>query len=248
MSIFRFIWAVYGMLLFLIMMLLSIPYILANMTFVQGKQALRRNIWYLHHPFSKIFFTLTGIRVKAHGLDRFDPKQSYVIVGNHNTALDFVADAVVFPGIFRFLAKEELKKVPIFGWVVSKMCLTVDRKSAISRARSVIALKKEVEEGVSVFIYPEGSRNKTNDPIAEFYDGAFKIAVQMGTPILPMTIVNISDICRPGKIDLCPGTLHIVYDVPIPTKDLKNEDVAALKEQVRNTMTAHLQYPSANLA
>ena len=241
MSIFRKIWAIYGIMLFLLMMLVSIPFLLINMAITPGKQALRRNIWYLHHPFSKVFFTLTGVHVKAHGLDKFDPSQSYVIVGNHNTSVDFVADAVVFPGIFRFLAKDELKKIPIFGWVVSKMCLTVDRKSAISRARSVIALKKEVEDGVSVFIFPEGSRNKSNEAMGEFYDGAFKIAVAMGKPILPMTIVNVERICKPGQLDYCPGVLHIVFDAPIPTENLKAEDVATLKTQVRNLMMSHLQ-------
>jgi 1-acyl-sn-glycerol-3-phosphate acyltransferase len=236
MRIFRTIWAIYGIVLFLLMMLLSIPYILLNMAFSPGKTALRRNIWYLHHPFSHAFFALTLVRVKAHGLERFDHKGAYVIVGNHSTSVDFVADAVVFPGIFRFLAKDELKKIPIFGWVVAKMCLTVDRKSTISRARSVVALKKEVEEGVSVFIFPEGSRNKTNEPIGEFYDGAFKIAVAMGKPILPMTIANVEKICQPGKLDYCPGTLHIVFDEPIPTEGLKTEDVPALKEKVREIM------------
>ncbi len=236
MRIFRTIWAIYAIALFLLMMLVSIPYLLFNMAAARGKTALRRNIWYLHHPFSHVFFALTLVRVKAHGLDRFDHKSAYVIVGNHNTSVDFVADAVVFPGIFRFLAKDELKKIPIFGWVVAKMCLTVDRKSAMSRARSVIALKKEVEDGVSVFIFPEGSRNKTDEPVGAFYDGAFKIAVAMGKPILPMTITNIEQICRPGQLDYCPGTLHIEFDEPIPTDKLTSDDVPALKEKVRNIM------------
>jgi 1-acyl-sn-glycerol-3-phosphate acyltransferase len=241
MSVFRTFWAIYGIALFLLMMLVSIPVLLFNMAVTPGKRALRRNIRYLHHPFSKVFFALTLVRVKAHGLDKFDPAQSYVIVGNHNTSVDFVADAVVFPGIFRFLAKDELKKIPIFGWVVAKMCLTVDRKSAVSRARSVVALKKEIEDGVSIFIFPEGSRNKSDEPIAHFYDGAFKIAVAMGKPILPMTIVNVAQICRPGKLDYCPGVLHIVFDEPIPTENLSADDVPMLKEQVRNRMLLHLE-------
>jgi len=240
MRIFRFIWAVYGALLFLLMMLLSIPYILLIMAISPGKSALRRNIWYLHHPFSDTFFLLTGIRIRPHGRELFDAKQSYVIVSNHKSSLDFIANAKSFPGIFRFLAKDELKKVPIFGWVVKKMCLTVDRKSAISRARSVVAMKKELEEGVSVFIYPEGSRNKGDEPLGQFYDGAFRIAIQTGAPVLPMTIVNVEKVCDSSKMDLSPGVLHIYYDAPIPTKDLKSDDVDTLKNLVREKMMAHL--------
>ena len=142
MQIFRAAWAVYGVVLFLLMMLLSIPVLLFNMILAPGKKALRNNIWYLHHPFSRTFFMLIGVRIKVEGLEHIDRKQSYVIVSNHRSSLDFIANAVVFPGIFRFLAKQELQKIPIFGWVVKKMCLTVARKRAISRARSVIAMKK----------------------------------------------------------------------------------------------------------
>ncbi len=241
MRIFRSVWAVYGALLFLLMMLLSIPYILLVMAVSPGKRALRRNIWYLHHPFTHTFFTLIGVRIKAHGLELFDPKQSYVIVSNHSSSLDFIANAGAFPGIFRFLAKEELMKIPIFGWVVKKMCLTVDRKSAISRARSVIALKKELEEGVSVFIYPEGSRNTTDEPLATFYDGAFRIAVQTGAPVLPMTIVNVKKVCDSNHFDLSPGVLHIYYDAPISTKELASDDVGKLKDLVRDKMLARLE-------
>lgn len=240
MRIFRSVWAVYGALLFLLMMLLSIPYILTVMAISPGKKALRRNIWYLHHPFTHTFFFLTGIRIQAHGHELFDPTKSYVIVSNHSSSLDFISNAGAFPGIFRFLAKDELIKIPIFGWVVKKMCLTVDRKSAISRARSVIALKKELEEGVSVFIYPEGSRNKSDEPLATFYDGAFRIAIQTGAPVLIMTIVNVKKVCDSNSIDLSPGTLHIYYDAPIPTKDLSAEDVGALKELVRQKMLSRL--------
>lgn len=240
-KIFRSLWAVYGVLLFLLMMLLSIPYILFNMLVVPGKKALRRNIWFLHHPFTKVFFTLTGVRIKVHGQEHIDPTQSYVIVCNHQTAVDFIANGSAFPGIFRFLAKQELQKIPIFGFVVKKMCLTVDRKNAMSRARSVVNLKKELEEGVSVLIYPEGSRNKTNEALGPFYDGAFRIAIQTKAPVLPMTILNVESVCRPGEMDYCPGVLHIRYEAPITTDQLKGEDVDTLKDTVRNLLIQRIE-------
>jgi 1-acyl-sn-glycerol-3-phosphate acyltransferase len=239
---FRILWAIYGVVLFLTMMLLSVPVIGLIMAMWPGKKALRKNIWYLHHPFTKVFFMLIGVRIRVHGREHIDPAQSYVIVGNHRSSLDFVANGYAFPGIFRFLAKEELQKIPIFGWVVKKMCLTVDRKSAISRARSVVALKKELEEGVSIFIYPEGSRNRSDQPLAEFYDGAFRIAIQTGAPVLPVTIANMSKISSAAvAIDLSPGFLDIYFDPPVPTTGLGTDEVGALKERVKTTMKRHLR-------
>jgi 1-acyl-sn-glycerol-3-phosphate acyltransferase len=242
MRIFRSIWAVYGVVLFLAMTALSIPYFLFNMAIAPGKRALRRNIQFLHHPFAQTFLALTGIGRRVHGRQHIDPQQSYVIVANHASSVDFVVNAAAFPGIFRFLAKQELLKVPIFGWLVKKMCLVVDRKNAMSRARSVVYMKKELAEGVSVLVYPEGSRNTTGESLAEFFDGAFRLAIQTGAPILPMTITNIAQVSQAARgLDLSPGWLQVHFDAPIPTEGLRGEDAAQLMATVRQRMIAHLE-------
>lgn len=245
MAILRKIWAVYAVVLFLVMMLLSIPIVLFFMAVRPGKPALRSNIFYLHHIFTPIFLTLVGVRLKVHGRKKLSRKESYVIVSNHNSALDFIVNGHAFPGVFRFLAKQELLKVPIFGWIVKKMCLIVDRSSKMSRARSVVELKKELAEGMSIFIYPEGQRNTTGEPLADFYDGAFKIALQTKAPIAVQTISNIRDITATRlSLDLSPGTLHIFWDDPIPTAGLTSDDLEKLKQQVREAMLRHLQKES----
>lgn len=240
MNLFRNFWAVYAVVLFILFMLISTPVLLFNMVATPGEQALRRNIRYLHHVFTPGFLALVGIRVKVIGREKLDRSRSYVIVGNHNSALDFIANAEAFPGIFRFLAKQELHKIPVFGWVVKKMCLTVDRRSVMSRARSVVELKKQLAAGWSIFIYPEGGRNRTGTPLAPFYDGAFRIAIQTKAPIAVQTILNMKDISATARsIDLRPGTVHVAWDAPIETAQLTADDIPALKEQVRQTM---LQY------
>ena len=161
-------------------------------------------------------------------------------MGNHRSSLDFIVNAHAFPGVFRFLAKQELQKIPVFGWVVKKMCLIVDRSSSLSRARSVVALKQQLAEGWSIFIYPEGSRNKADDPLAHFHDGAFRIAIQTGAPVAIQTLVNIADITANGT-GLWPGTVRVVWDEPIPTADLKADEVTALKERVEGIMRARLE-------
>ena len=239
MTIFRKIWAAYAVLLFLVLMTLSLPVLLFFMAFTPGERALRNNIFYLHHIFTPLFLTLVGIRLKVEGRGRLDRKQSYVIVGNHSSSLDFIVHAHAFPGVFRFLAKQELQKIPVFGWVVKKMCLIVDRSSAMSRARSVVALKQHLAEGWSIFIYPEGSRNKSDDLLGPFYDGAFRIAIQTKAPLAVETILNMSKIA--SGYGLRPGTVRIVWDEPIPTVGMTANDIPALKERVEQMMRGHLQ-------
>jgi len=232
-------WAAYAVALFLLLMTLSLPIIGLNMVVTPGKNALRNNIWYLHHVFTPIFLALVGIRVKVEGQQLLDPKQSYVIVGNHSSALDFIVNAHAFPGVFRFLAKQELQKIPVFGLIVRKMCLVVDRSSAMSRARSVVALKQQLAEGWSIFIYPEGSRNAGSEPLAPFYDGAFRIAIQTNAPLAIQTIVNIRKITDNGN-GLRPGTVRVVWETPIPTDGLGTGDIKALKAQAEQTMLRRL--------
>lgn len=246
MGLFRKIWAVYAVVFFLLLMLVSMPVFLVNMIISPGEKALRRNIRYLHHVFTPTFLTFAGIRTRVEGAEQLDPKGSYVIVGNHNSALDFILNARAFPGVFRFLAKQELHKVPVFGWVVKKMCLSVDRSSAMSRARSVVDLKRQLAAGWSIFIYPEGGRNQTDEPLAPFFDGAFRIAIQTKAPLAVQTIVNIKEISSTAKaIDLRPGTVRIVWGPPIPTEGLTADDIPSLKEQVRQQMLRHIQSTDA---
>lgn len=233
------IWAVYAAILFLLLMLVSLPLVGLNMIITPGARALHNNIWYLHHVFTPTFLTLVGIRVKVTGREYLDPKQSYVIVGNHRSSLDFIVNAHAFPGIFRFLAKQELQKIPIFGFVVRKMCLIVDRSSAMSRARSVVALKQNLAEGYSIFIYPEGSRNKSDDPLGPFYDGAFRIAIQTGAPVAVQTLINIHEITANGS-GLRPGVVRIVWEKPIVTASMGQEDIQPLKNRVEEQMRARL--------
>lgn len=235
------IWAIYAAALFLILMTLSLPIVGLNMVITPGKRALRNNIYYLHHIFTPLFLTLVGIRLKVEGSEHLDPKQSYVIVGNHSSSLDFIVNGHAFPGVFRFLAKQELLKIPVFGLIVRKMCLVVDRSSAMSRARSVVALKQQLAEGWSIFIYPEGSRNDSDQALAPFFDGAFRIAIQTGAPLAVQTIVNIRQITVNGA-GLRPGIVRIVWEPPIQTEGLGTADIDRLKEKAESLMKHRLGF------
>lgn len=241
MALFRKIWALWGVIVFAMLWLLIIPFYLI-VFFVFPKKGTKWLIWFSHHVLTHIVLALTLIKVKVEGKEKIDPDRSYIIISNHLTLVDFIANAVAFPGIYRFLAKQELIKVPVFGYIIKRFCVLVDRSSVASRAKSIVYLKKVLGEGVSVFIYPEGTRNDGNELLGTFQKGAFRLAIQTGTPIAVHTIINMNDISAVGGTpDLSPGVLKIIWDEPIETKNLTTEDVPMLMQGVRSQMMNHLQ-------
>lgn len=247
-ALLRKIWAVYAVVLFLVLMLvLGVPVLLLNMALTPGERALRRNVRFLHHVYTPIYLALIGIRLQVEGQEHLSAERSYVIVSNHVSALDFIVNARAYPGVFQFLAKQELHRVPVFGWVVKKMCLSVDRSNPASRARSVALLQERLAQGWSIFVYPEGRRNRTTEPLGPFYDGAFRVAIQTQAPIAVQTLTNMREICgKADGLDLRPGIVRIVWSKPIETAGMTLDDLPRLREQVRQTMLTHLNtLPSA---
>lgn len=237
-SILRKIWAAYGIVLFFVLWIILFPFYLIAF-FVFPKMGKRFIIWFSHHIYTRLFFSLTLIKIKVSGREWLKKRQQYIIVSNHSSTIDFMANAYAFPGVYQFLAKKELLKIPIFGLIVRRLCVIVDRSNNTSRRKSIEYLKKMLAEGYSIFIYPEGTRNLTDDPLLPFQNGAFKIAIETGTPIAVQTILNAPSIC---KNDLSPGILRIAWSKPIETKGMEQKDMRELRETVRNQMLGHLNH------
>ena len=170
-----------------------------------------------------------------------DENVSYVLVSNHQSLLDIIASILSCKNTFRFLAKAELVKVPLLGYVIKRLYIPVERKDKHARSKSIDNLKKSLNEGVSVFIYPEGTRNRTTRPLLDFYDGAFRLAIDNQTPIGVLTILDSRKIHSPLRFfDLNPGVIHCVWDAPVSTVGLMQKDLPALKEKVRGLMLKNL--------
>lgn len=111
----------------------------------------------------------------------------------------------------------------------------IDRSSAESRKKGVETLKKLMDdEGISPLIFPEGTRNRTSKPLKEFYDGAFRIAIETQVPIIPVVLLNVDKISPQKTFLLSPGKLYSKFLKPIPTKGLSLDDVDALKIRYLN--------------
>ncbi len=241
MKSFRKIWAFYSFtVFFLLLFVLFLFYLLAFL--ILPKKQRKYVFWFNHFLFAPFFLFVIGVRVKVIGKKFIDSNQTYIIVSNHVSVIDFLVNARAFPGIYKFLAKRELAKVPFFGFLVRKHCVLVDRSSTASRVASIKYLKQTLNEGYSVFLYPEGTRNRGNEPLLPFHKGAFRMAIESGNPIAVQTMLNVDNVAGKGDgFEFSPGTVVVKWSPPIPVSGLDIKDVDMLSEQVRACMLESLE-------
>lgn len=185
---------------------------------------------------SWIFSQLTFIRYEFYGRENFAKGKSYIYVSNHTSFLDLPGIRMIIPGQFRPLAKKELKKIPVFGWIAQAATVIVDRSSPESRKKSIDRLKSALKNGISILIFAEGTQNRTKEILQPFHDGAFRVAIDTQQPILPMVVIGAGKLMPPGTIKLKPGKIKIFVGEEIRTEGLTVKEVTALKEKTFSRM------------
>ncbi|HYI77318.1 MAG TPA: lysophospholipid acyltransferase family protein [Chryseolinea sp.] len=185
---------------------------------------------------SWIFSMLTFIRYDFFGQENFKKGKAYIYVSNHTSFLDIPGLWMIIPGEKRPLAKKELLKIPVFGWIAKSATVIVDRSSAESRKKSMDRLKKILSDGTSILLFAEGTQNRSKEPLQPFKDGAFRIAVDTQQPILPMVVVGAGPLMPPGTIRMKPGRVKVIVGPEISTQGLTLNDQAALKQQTFEVM------------
>lgn len=184
------------------------------------------------------FFFATGCRLKVSGKENFQPGEKYIIICNHNSLMDVPLSTPFIPGANKTIAKAEMAKIPVFGLIYKRGSILVDRKDKNSRRDSFVKMKEVLNMGLHMCIYPEGTRNKTPMPLKEFHDGAFRLAVDSGTSILPAIIFNTKKVLPPGKsFYFWPSKmeLHLLQPVKVSRKD----DFEILKTRLRDVMSEY---------
>ncbi|MEO6188195.1 MAG: lysophospholipid acyltransferase family protein [Ginsengibacter sp.] len=147
----------------------------------------------------RIFFFATGCSLKVIGADNFKEGQNYIVTCNHNSFMDVPVTTPFIPGPNKTIAKAEMAKIPVFGLIYKRGSILVDRKDKNSRQNSFNKMKNVLKGGMHMCIYPEGTRNKTALPLKEFYDGAFKLAVETGVDIIPALLFGTKKILPPDR-------------------------------------------------
>lgn len=190
---------------------------------------------------SWIFSKLTAIRYELYNRDNIQKGKSYIFVSNHTSFLDIPGIRLIIPGEFRPIAKKELLKIPVFGFIVKTGTVVVDRSSHDSRKKSVEYARKILQMGISMLIFAEGTQNRTQELLQPFKDGAFRLAIDTKTPIIPLVVIGAGKLMPPGKLDLKPGKIKVIAGKEISVEGLTPEDQRELKQKTFEVMKHMLQ-------
>lgn len=185
-----------------------------------------------------VFFFLTGIKHENIYEEEHDPGKQYIFVSNHISYLDIpmMMKAIRHQHI-RILGKSEMAKIPVFGFIYKQGVVLVNRESPKQRLKSVENLIFFLHKKISVFICPEGTFNITNQPLKEFYDGAFRIAIETQKPVRPILFLDTYDrLSYKSILSLNPGACRAVYLPATDTTGLTLKDVSSLRKKIYNQM------------
>jgi 1-acyl-sn-glycerol-3-phosphate acyltransferase len=242
-NIFGRIWALWGIITFITtFLLIFIPSIL---TWLLPNPFGQKVFIFIARVWMNIWLPMVGCPVSIKGREHFAKGKSYVVTCNHNSLLDVPLSSPFIPGGNKTIAKTSFMYTPLFGFYYMKGAILVDRKSDKSRKQSFIKMKQVLAKGIHMCIYPEGTRNRTAEPLKKFYDGAFKLAAETNTAIIPAVILNTKKALPANKpFFFLPHKLHIHFLPPISIKGRSAEE---LKEIVFAIMKDYYQQNEASL-
>ena len=223
------------LLVFPLIVIIIIPVVLCNDLLFGSNKGWNYNYALFAKCFEYPFF-LIGCKNKQYYEYDHDAKKKYVFVLNHTSFFDIPEMLIGIKQPIRVLAKTGPDKIPVFGYYYRKSTVLVDRESVESRVKSIMLLKKYLEQGISIVVFPEGTFNQTNKPLKEFYDGAFKLAIETQTNIKPIILLDTYNRFHYSSYGIENGLSRMVYLQEISVQGLTKADVNNLKQQVYNCM------------
>ena len=179
------------------------------------------------------FLPLSGIFRVVKGKKNFKKGENYVVICNHNSLLDPPISSPTIPGPNKTIAKIEMAKIPIFGIIYRRGAVLVDRKSEESRRASYGKMKEVLQQGLHMCIYPEGTRNKSREPLQRFHDGAFRLAKDTGKAIIPAVIFNTAKAMPRKTFFYWPTVVEMHFLEPMA---VEGKTVSQLKEEAFQVM------------
>lgn len=195
----------------------------------------------LERLYCRLQLALTFNRQTHYVHPRVDSDTQYLFIQNHSSHLDHVAMYTATPHIKQGVELESHFDLPFYGWFMKArgtIPVAKDRAGALDALRE--AIRAELLAGHSVLGFAEGHRTKTGH-VGPFYDGLFRIAIELGVPIVPVAVTGIFEVLHKGSLVIRPGNEVCVYvEEPIATEALGENDIAGLRDQVRNTIAARV--------
>jgi len=243
----RYIYSIYALLTFMMVMLMVMPFVFLSLPFGRVKGG--NLIYHLCKIWAGVWYFFLGVRHQEIHEIEHEKSQQYIFIANHNSYMDIPPVVLIAHNPLRILGKFESSKIPIFGWIYREAVIMVDRSNPERRAQSVRDLKQAIADGLSIFIFPEGTFNESENPLKSFYDGAFRIAIETQTPIKPLLFIDTIERMHFSTVfSITPGKSRVVYLADIPVAGLTLDDLPDLKarayKQMEEGLRRYRKYPT----
>jgi 1-acyl-sn-glycerol-3-phosphate acyltransferase len=185
--------------------------------------------------------TISGVKLKTSGYKENVPKDVPVLfVGNHRSYFDVVIAYTLVDRPTGFISKQEIKRIPFLSWwMYFVKCLFLDRSSAKAGFKTIMDAIEYVKNGISIFIYPEGTRSR-NGKLLEFKAGSMRIAERSGCPIIPVSFKNTEEIFEKHMPFIKSTEVEVKFGEPIYPDKLSKDEKKVLNETVRNKIAEML--------
>ena len=196
---------------------------------------LARNIWAKTILFGMFCFPKVILE------EEINKKKSYMLTANHTSMLDIMLMLYVSKNPFVFVGKEELAKIPLFGFFYKRVCILVNRNDPKSRTAVYRRVQHRLNQGLSICIFPEGGVPDEKVVLDSFKDGAFRMAIKHNIPIVPITFLDCKKRFSWTFFSGGPGRLRVKIHRFVDTQLLGVEDTSTLREEVRETLLHELE-------
>lgn len=180
---------------------------------------------------------LAGVQVRVLGEENVPKDTAVLYVGNHRSYFDILLTYVRVPRPTGYVAKREMLKWPLLvSWMKNLHCLFLDRENLKEGLKTILTGVEKIKSGISICIFPEGTRNKINDTFLPFHDGSFKIAEKSGCPIIPISLNNTAAIFEDHLPYIKKAHVVIEYGKPIYMKELTKEEKKRIGASVQKVI------------
>jgi 1-acyl-sn-glycerol-3-phosphate acyltransferase len=187
---------------------------------------------------SRSLLWLFRVKVTVRGTEKLDYSTNYVYLANHSSYLDIIAIGATLPDDVRFIFKEELGKIPFFGWSLKfGPYILIDRADARNAMASIEKAASQIREGTSVIIFPEGTRSSDGN-LGPFKRGGFMLATRSGVPLVPVAIVGAHELMPRDTLKAKPGRIDVLVGTPIIPPATMNR---AAETELQATVRARIE-------
>lgn len=182
----------------------------------------------------RVMIVFAGTKVIVKGEENVPKDTAVMYVGNHRSYFDIILTYIRVPRPTGYISKKEMDKIPLLGiWMRHLHCLFLDRHDIKQGLQIILTAIEKAKSGISICVFPEGTRNKTGEEMLPFHEGSFKIAEKAGVPIVPMTLVNTSAIFEDQFPRIKKTTVIIEYGEPIYVSKMERDERKHIGAQVR---------------